>query len=171
MLGQLNLFSFKPKVKIFYPTPIYLNQELWALVRKTDPRGYMFGSFNHFKNNKGRKVVNNKECATVVLYKDYHSFITPIGFCTISLPGTFRTNAYLDVWVMPYYRDLGFGSLLVNRANKRCLKLFGSLPGGADKNHSHCWDARFRKNNEYSYDDYYYPNGRHQLRFPFDPND
>jgi hypothetical protein len=158
MLGQLNLFSFKPKVKIFYPTPIYLNQELWTIVRKTDPRGYSFGSFDRFKNNK----VNNTECATVVLYND-----KPIGFCTISLPGTYRVDAYLDVWVMPYYRDLGFGSILVNRANKRCLKLFGSLPGGADKNHSHCWDARFRKNNEYSYNDYY-PNGQHQLRLPFE---
>lgn len=161
MFGQLNLFTFKPRVKIFYPTPLDLNKELWSLVRKTDPRGYIFGSFDRFKNKKGKKVKHNKECATVVLYEGNR----PIGFCTISLPDTYRDEAYLDVWVMPYYRDLGFGSLLINRSNKRCIKLFGRLPGGSDKNHSHCWDARFRRNNEYSYDDYY-PNGRHQLRLP-----
>ena len=164
MLGQLNLFTFKPRVKFFKSTPVDLNRELWALIRKTDDRGYSFGTFNEYTNKKGKEVKHNKRCATVVLYKRKQI----IGFCTISLTTTVvtkKTKAYLDVWVMPYYRDMGFGSILVNRANEMAIKITGGLPGGHDKNHSHCWDARFRKE-PYSYDfsgRYQYPDDQLSL--------
>lgn len=162
MLGQLNLFSFKPKVKFFKSTPIELNRELWALVRKTDNRGYNFGTFDNYRNEKGRTVKHNKECATVVLYK--RTMI--VGFCTISLKRMMseKKKAYLDVWVKPYYRDMGFGSILVNRANELAIKMTGALPGGHDKNHSHCWDARFRKPPyEYNFGRYPYPDDQLSL--------
>lgn len=137
MYGQLNLFTFKPKIKFFRQTPIELNKQLWSVVKETDNRGYGFGAFNNF-TVKNRLVKKNKTCATVVLYEGRK----PIGFCTISLH---RSVPYLDVWVMPYYRDLGFGSLLVNRANEESIKLTGKLPNGSEKHHTACWDARFRR--------------------------
>lgn len=165
MLGQLNLFTFKPRMKVFYPTPIALNKELWALVRKTDPRGYSFGTFDEFFTAKRRPTRTNISCLTVAMYNGDK----PIGFCTLSyLPShryNWRRTPLIDVWVMPYYRDLGFGSLLVNRTNQKSLDLTGKLPSGHDKNHTHCWDARVKKvQDNYSYEGgYYIPDGQLML--------
>ncbi len=157
--GQLNLFSFKPRVQFFRHTPLELNGQLWQLINETDPgRGYSFGNFNSgfFKEEwNDKKLSLNKRCSTVVIYRETPRFLdsirgaqkTPIGFCTLSLEkGNDGTviRTWIDVWVQPYYRDMGFGSLLVNIANAEGMKLTGKLPDGHDKNHTACWDARFR---------------------------
>ncbi len=151
MRGQLNLFSFAPRIEFYEATTKELNSELWKLIRKNDPRGYSFREFNNFTNWKNKPTATNKRCPLVVIYKGKK----PIGFCTISLQ-KFRADpengvmkpgktAYLDVWVLPYYRDMGFGSILVRRATEEALRITGSLPEGHDKHHSHCWIARIER--------------------------
>ncbi len=173
MRGQLNLFSFQPKVKVFYPTSRSLNRKLWAIVHRTDDRGYSFGNFDGYYQK-----VKNYRCLTVILYQDRRSaygapkkkvFTKVIGFCTLSFEVDKKNNpvirkegrrtSWIDVWVLPRYRDLGFGSILVNKANEVSLQLLGRLPDGSDKHHTHCWDARFRENQKQQDeddDDYYY---------------
>lgn len=146
MYGQLNLFAFKPKVKVFYPTPIKLRDRLRELVEKTDRSGYSFSKFDYEQDAHIKNA--NYHCLTVVIYQK-----NPIGFVSLSLdlidwkshlPPVSKAPGSIDVWVMPRYRDMGFGSILVNRANKESLERCGQLPNGSDKHHLWCWDARFR---------------------------
>lgn len=155
MYGQLNLFAFVPVVEVYYPTPRWLNNKLWSVIKRTDDRGYSFGEFNRFGDNE-----LNYDCLTIVLFRDNE----PIGFITVSLrfdrhrvrddEGNYLEpnfeplrleRAWIDVWVMPRYRDMRLGSLLINRADVESLKLFGRVADYNKKHQSHCWDARFRK--------------------------
>lgn len=161
MYGQLNLFAFTVKTKVIYPIPKTLNKQLWKLIDTYDPRPYSFGKFDHYYDCNGKsKGVENYSCGVIVLYKNDD----PIGFCTISFTDVTKcvinknARAYLDVWVMPRYRDMRFGSILVNKANEFCLDKTNKLPDGFDKHHQYCWDKKFRDkvDSHYTYDPYRY---------------
>lgn len=121
---------------------------MWNLIHKYDNRSYTFGTFDRVSDDG---FVKN--CILIVIYKDKRI----VGFCSLSIYVGYSYNYItekhdieqrhysIDVWVKPYYRDMGLGSILVNKANEICMLKFGKLPKGSDKNHTHCWDIRFRK--------------------------